>query len=101
MKTFNRIFFLVVSFGFLFADNKSDSSNFILNDPLADNDNGKEHPVDKLKQKLNDEKKLDKEKSENYDSLSLKIEAERREKTKKEEVESMSKLIKDLKKKQK
>ncbi len=60
MKTFNtktRFFFLAISFGFLFAGNKSDNFNLDLNGPaIWENDNGKEHPVNKLKQKLNDEK---------------------------------------------
>lgn len=100
MKTFNtkiRLFFLTISFGFLFAENKSDSFNFVLNGSAVKGaDNGKAHPVEELKQKL------DGEKSEKDDSLSSKIETERREKTKKEEAESMSKRIKeDLKKNRK
>lgn len=43
----------------MFAGNKSDNFNLDLNGPaIGENDNGKEHPVNKLKQKLNDEKKL-------------------------------------------
>lgn len=75
MKTFNRLFFLTISFGFLFAENKLDSFNLVLNDPdVVKDDNDKEHPVYGLKQKL------DKEKSEKDGSLSSKIESEKNEK---------------------
>ena len=45
MKTFNtktRFFFLAISFGFLFAGNKSDNFNLALNGPdVIKADNGK------------------------------------------------------------
>ncbi len=100
MKTFNtkiRLFFLTISFGFLFAENKSDSFDFVLNgSDVIKADNGKEHPVDGLKQKL------DKEKSEKDDSLSSKIEAEKKEKERLKNLELEAKRIKeDLKKNRK